>query len=1265
MAIRKQMWWAALTLMFCLASQPAFSQGLTAVSGVVTDPALALVPGVKVTITNSSTGFELPVMSNEKGSYSASQLLPGTYKIRAESGNFKTLLVRIVLPVNGAVILNLPLDIGASTTVIEVTAPTELFNNTNAELGTAFDRQRITGLPLNARNIVGLLVLNPGVSLSDKAGEFEREDGGQDAGARNDQQNIVLDRININQQEGGGALEGAIPTTLDSVQEFIVQTAGFGISAGWGSGAQVQLVTRSGSNTWHGSAYEFYRTTGTSARNYFSPDPTPSPLIRHIPGVSAGGPIVKDKLLFFGTYEHNSDRSSTLVSRSVPTLEFLNGIVRYQRKDGTFGVITDGPGGMLEQYTLIPGDRWNSNLIGTAGILEQFRPFSADKSRTLPSTIDNGANILTYRFNAPFIRNRNVYISRIDYNINSRNNVYVRGTLNDDVRTLSGGAETLPGFNNARTHIDNSKGFAANWNSTISSNLTGSFSTGLTRESFEDTGNAVSNYSPRIFTNLVQTAGASRQAINTWNAVGNLSWLKESHAIEIGVNYRFIDNYLRSSDIANPPLYDSAANVTANAAGSALSRALGAAEFANVAVPNNLGDALLVATGSASRFSERVQFDPQGQRLPAASPFVRNFRLQEWEFFVGDTWKINSNVNLSYGLHYAIQTPPYERNGVQVNWTEDLGQRWREMRNTTKTSDQFSPLAVQLAGRGNQLPDFYTMDTNDWAPRVSVAWLPGFDNGLLGTLARKGGQLVVRAGYALLYDRIGGRFARDAATLGSIGLLVANNTPGSSFSVDGSNGTTRAPRIGVGGSLPRDQFPFVNQSDFKVPSVTAGPGSLVTTGIDPGLHSPANHLVNFTISKELPRGWAVEGSYVGRFARNLLGQVDIAAPPNVRDTVSGMTWYEATNSLFTQYMGRGAAVSDVQPIAWFENVYPEMKGFVEGKLGRTFTSATQAWYAYLLQQSPTGPSLTPGPNVAISQFDRLRELEVGLGRDKLFNPQAQSFMLVGNFSRSNYNAAEFSGRKRFGQGFSLGMNYTLSKSMDLTSAAEARGFRPNKDTSEGIAADPLNPGLSYALSDFDRRHQFNSSFLADLPFGRGKWLGRDAGPALNLIIGGWKVSGIGIAASGKPWSFTAANRFDRHFVGSDQPLVIAPIPYELTKQNGRVFLIAGSATDRANIAANNFANSYPGGPVGRNQGRGPGYWNVDFAVTKQFDIGSNEGRKLSLRWEAFNLFNHPNFNVPAALSSGGRNIGVGSTLGEVTTTLGTERVMQFSLRMEF
>ncbi len=1273
-------WLAGLAVIAIFAAlQPSvFAQGFTAVTGSVMDPTGAVIPGVEVTVTNAATGASRTVITNETGSYTVAQLSPGVYNISASLPGFSTQVMSgVTLPVGGTVVVNLPLEVGAVTDVVDVISSVGAVNTVDAKLGVAFDTQKIIDLPLNARNIVGLLGLQSGVTQSDQSGEFGRDDGGQVNGARNDQQNIVLDGVNINRQEAGSAFEGAIPTTLDSVQEFLVSTAGSGGTGARGSGAQVSLVTKSGSNQWHGSAYEYYRSQGTSATNYFLTGGTqgdPTRLIRNLPGGSFGGPIIKDKLFLFGAYERQTDRSATVATRTIPTPQFLDGIVRYERKDGSFAELTQGCGSMLERFSGIPCDTWNSNVIGPNGLLEVFRPFANGQGGVLSPGEDNGANQQRFRFQSPFVRNRNVYISRLDFTASENHTFFFRGTLNDDSRTL--GAEALPGGGDSRLRLDNSKGFAASWNWVISPSVNSNFTAGLTRESFEDSGINTPTWSYGFFSQPFVDTGASRQAIDTWNFVENFSWLRGNHNIQFGGNTRYMTNARNSFNDVNPGSYSGGANLTANNIGVSASpgfaRAVGDAEFANAVSAHSAGDAVMTATGSISQFSEDIQFDVDGNKLAAGIAFTRRFRMQEYDFYLQDTWRATSNLTVTFGVNYSVQTPPYEADGLQVNWMENLGNRLRVQSDTTKTITELPLFTTQTAGRANDAADYYSADTNNWAPRVSFAWTPS--NDWLNT----GGQLVLRGGYNMTYDAMGRRFARDAAGSGSIGLKTRFGTPGFSNSFDGLDGAPRAPRIGGEfGFMPRGFFPTVGDAPSNVvPIGSGGAGGVSSSGIDPGLYSPTSHLLNLTISKELPGDWVVEASYVGRFARNLVGQADIASPVNVRDAISGQTYYQAIKTMYERDEANSTPIDDIIPIPWFENVYSKAIGVSETRLGRKAdgtqcragssgcdfpfgaTSATQAFYALLHK------SRAPGPNTSASLVDEIQGIERRAG-PTLLSPQVHYFGLFTNLGRSNYNSGQLTVRKRFSQGVNWTMNYTFSKSLDITSAAEARGNRANGATNEGMIEDPYNPDLNYGISDFNRTHQFNSNFLVQLPFGQGRPFLSNISKVANHIIGGWEFSGIMQATSGRPWQFTASSRYNHHYYGRTIPHMIKAVPFCVCKDEGRqVFLVGPNKQNRIDVTngAEYFIGAYPGGSIQRNQGLGPNFWNIDAAITKNFTV--TEDIRARLRVETFNVANHPNFNIPTGRN--GRSIDRHSgLLGQVTSTRGTERVMQFSFRLEF
>jgi hypothetical protein len=287
--------------------------GTSSVRGTVTDSQGHTVAGATVTLSNSERNFARTQTTKEDGGYVFNAVPPGVYRLEAEAGGFKKVSISDVSAlVDSPVDVNVQFEVGNVTEVLNISAATEApINTTDASTGNAFENRRIVELPLNARNIVGLLSLQPGVT---RQGEVN--------GGRRDQANITLDGVDVNEQQTGLDIVNASTTTTpgnafssvirvnpDSVQEFRVTTSVPNATQGRSSGAQVSLVTKSGTNEFHGSLYEFHRNTVTTANDWFNnalgrnasgKEIAPRPkLIRNLYGGSLGGPILKNRVFFF------------------------------------------------------------------------------------------------------------------------------------------------------------------------------------------------------------------------------------------------------------------------------------------------------------------------------------------------------------------------------------------------------------------------------------------------------------------------------------------------------------------------------------------------------------------------------------------------------------------------------------------------------------------------------------------------------------------------------------------------------------------------------------------------------------------------------------------------------------------------------------------------------------------------------------------------------------------------------------------------------
>src|SRR5262245_37593897 len=426
---------ALLILTFLVATGYSQSGGST-VRGTVKDPQGNVVSGATVNLTNPEKNFSRTQSTNQDGIYVFTAVPPGTYKLDIEAPGFKTASASgLVALVDTPTVKDVQLEIGAVSETVDITAGAEsAINTSDASLGSSFERRRIVDLPLNANNVVGLLSLQPGVSRT-----------GFVNGGRADQSNITLDGVDVNEQQDGldvvtdEAFASVLRVTRDSLQEFRVTTTNPNAEQGRSSGAQVSLVTRSGSNQWHGSLFETHRNTVTTANDFFNnaAGVKRPQLLRNIFGGSVGGPIKKDREFFFFTYEGFREATANSVVREVLLAWRDQGIVRYRTESGDSdpGCPAGTPGGV---NCLTPSEieaAYTAANKVSPGINPAALAELADAARRYPAndtTVGDQLNTSGFRFNARTPTELNTYIGRLDFNLTSRQTLFLRGNYQND-----------------------------------------------------------------------------------------------------------------------------------------------------------------------------------------------------------------------------------------------------------------------------------------------------------------------------------------------------------------------------------------------------------------------------------------------------------------------------------------------------------------------------------------------------------------------------------------------------------------------------------------------------------------------------------------------------------------------------------------------------------------------------------------------------------------------------------------------------------------
>ncbi|HWC97507.1 MAG TPA: TonB-dependent receptor [Candidatus Sulfopaludibacter sp.] len=1196
----------------------------TSLLGVITDGQGAAIPDAIVTARNAETSGLRKALTNSVGEYTMAQLQPGTYKVTVEKPGFRTHNTEVVLQVNTPATLNAKLELGAVTESVNVSAEVAVVNTENASVGNPFTETQVKAIPLQTRNVVALLSIEPGVAPT-----------GQVLGARPDQNNVLLDGVDVNDNQGKDGFSAVLPIPLDSVQEFRTTVAGLGADVGRSAGGQVAIVTKGGSNQFHGSLYEYNRNTLTSANSWFSnrAGVARSALVRNQYGASLGGPVLKNRVFFFFNYEGRKDRSASAKTATVPTSTFAAGTVQVLLKDG-------------RTVSLSPQDIANIDPlhIGASqymlGLMKQYpagnNPLGAS---------DKGLNFNQLLFNAPQKLDNHAMVGRMDYNIDSagRHSIMVRGTLNGAGQDTS--LAQFPGQAAASRSLDNSRGIALRYTTVISPHLVNALNYGYTRLGTASTGN--STVIPSLgFTTLQATPRASQRVAPTSNITDDLTWTKGRHTIQGGVNFRLWENDRISFN--NLPSYSFSRNTLLGLGADIDADVLAYLQpiyGSSIALSSgtNVTNAFGALLGLINQYSATYNYSIDGKAIPFGQPVTIAFAGKEFEEYVQDTFKWKRNLTITYGLRHSIFGVPYEKNGVQVVPQTPLSQFFADRvgGQALGIPGYALPSALvtyQLGGPLHNGAGYYPTDYKNFAPRLSIAWSPTPESGsLLEKLLGKGS--VIRAGSGIVYDHYGSAMAASFASSGSPGLASAvaqpvNTNFTTGFRYSGS-GLPVLP-ASAGGAFP-----------YTPPTIQGGFTSF--SGVSSDLKAPYSYLFNLNYARPIGHGMSLELGYAGRPSHRGIVQQDMGQPmTNFKDKVSGQTWSQAGTVLAQLYnSGITPAMVKANPSLipeqpFFTNIFP-------GSKNQYITGSASANFFYDVFGNYSGSFLD-----GLNDMDRIRQSNgtciAVYGCNTFFPLQNSGLLSYVNAGKSSYNAATVVLRRAVTHGWGYDFNYTFSHSLDNGSSSETAGGAALQDA--------FNPNAYRGPSDFDSRHAITADVVLELPVGKGKFLFRNAAGWLNQIVGGWQVTSLLSYHSGTPVNVTESGAYNVNYLYSALGILA---PGAKLPANGLTFDQNGIPSIFANTSAvTSFVGSYPGQVGSRGILRGPGFFNTDMALAKTFRL-FGENHRLQFRAEAFNALNNVNFGNPALSTA------TPTTFGEITgyASGAAARVMQFALRYEF
>jgi carboxypeptidase family protein/TonB-dependent receptor-like protein len=1273
---------AVVVLLLCAAAS-AFAQGAgnvrSSIGGTVTDTSGGVIPGATVVIRNLDTSVKTELVTTSAGTFVAPAIDPGNYEITVSLAGFKTSVTKDVkvvpsIPFN----LVIKIEVGNLTETVNVSAKSALVNTSTPTVTNTLVSADLVNLPLLTHNALYALTLLPGVDQTAANPRSNTTIAGLPASSIS----ITIDGVNTNnnQDRNGDGFYSMVFPHLDAIEQVSLTTANSDAAGASQGAVQVKFVTRSGSNQYKGTAYNYYRDERLNSNyifNIFNGLPKNAISANQF-GASQGGPIVIPRLVdghgraffFFNMEEFHQPiaptRTRTLLSEAA-----MSGIYQYQTTVN--GVVTVN---QINLLALATANGQTNTIDPTIGALLGQINTGANSTGKITASTNPNLRSYVYQPNGNYVQH--LPTSKVDFVLTPKHRLsgsYL-WQINNRLPDIQNSTEPpFPGLTAGARYTSKRTVGSVSLRSTLGGHLVnelvggwqwspGCFQCDLSPSMFENQGGFNLGF-PLGATSATNT-GTREAPRNTpnWNIDDNLTWIRGAHSVSMGVSFSDYF-YLQKQNTAVPSI--SFGIQTGLDPADAM---FTAANGVPTSETNNARALYAFLTGRVTQIGATGRLDSNGHyQYPPQQGVTNDFQLKEWGTYIQDTWRMTPTVTLNAGLRWEIQLP-LEAN-VPNYQTATLADACGVSGLATGSPIQGAPSFINqcnifkpgvLTGSAPHYTPFkphshaYPIAWGNLAPNVGVAWRPNVQDGILRKILGDPEQATIRGGYSIAYDRNG---FGDLA-----GVFTGNGgaTTGANRNQTNGNLTTTWPLLFRNRELlgpPAKCAEGANPAPVNCMAFSPLLGLAVNqTSInifDPNIKIAYATSFSAGIQRPLNRSMVVEIQYIGTrrhdgWDSNNWNEVNI-----VENGFLDEFKLAQQNLIANQAAGNGATFAftgapGTRPLPIFLASYLGLASSQASDpskyTGTNWTNTTVISALSYTQPNVTTLSSNGTTGLYGNTTFRANGRAAGLPINFwVMNPDATSVNVTSNALRSRYDSLQLNFRSRLSHGMTLQASYTISKSWGST-----------------LDSTGINPGALHrdyvfipSTSGIPKSFKFQTTY--EIPIGRGKTFGSNLNPLLNGVIGNWSFGMTGQVRSGRVFNLSQAKlvgmtkeEFQKEFYIRVDPVthIVTTMDPAIILNTRRAYTIDGSLgapTGRyvAPAATAGCINLYPAdcGEPRRIDLTGPVFANFDMNLKKTFPI---PGSKANFQFEvsAVNVFNLKNYNAVLAASTS-------STLNQVTS----------------